>query len=90
MEFILQVVLAALLAGLISVVVGVFKSLSQKVSKLSDKCTYVEAKVDIYLDHAGFDMQKVNSAIKTHLDELMQNGRPSVGCINVKELYKTE
>ena len=88
MGLLMQIVFIALLGALITIVIGVFKCLIQKVSKMSDKCTYLEAKMDIYLDHAGFDVQKVNSTIKDHLVDLMKNNRPSVGCINVKELYK--
>lgn len=89
MESFLQIVLVALLGGLITIVIGVYRSLSRKVNKMSDRTTYIETKVDIYLEHAGFDVRKVNSSIKDHIDELMQNGRPSAGCINIKELYKT-
>jgi len=44
--------------------------------------------VDMLLDHSGFDMRKVNRAIKDNLDEIKRNDKPSVGCINMKELYK--
>ena len=90
MESILLVILIALLGGVITAVLGVFRSLSRKISETADRTTYIEAKMDIYLDIAGLDVQKVNGKIKDHIAELMQNGRPSVGCINVKELYKTE
>jgi len=85
----MQIVFIALLGALITIVIGVYKSLIEKVNKMASRTTYVEAKVDIYLDHAGFDVQKVNRTIKDHIEELMQNNGPSVGCINVKELYKT-
>lgn len=56
--------------------------------KINDRETVVETKLDIFLDHAGFDVNKVNRTIKEHMDELKKNDRPSVGCINVKELKK--
>jgi hypothetical protein len=59
--------------------------------KISNRQTIVETKLDMLLDHEGFDIHKVNKAIKEHkeeLEEMQENGRPSVGCINVKELYK--
>jgi len=90
LESFLQIVLVALIGGLITLVIGVYRSLADKINKTADRTTYIETKVDIYLEHAGFDVHKVNSAIKNHLDELMQNDRPSVGCINVKELYRAK
>lgn len=56
--------------------------------KINDRQTAVETKLDIFLYHAGFDVNKVNRTIKEHMEELKQNDKPSVGCINVKELYR--
>lgn len=68
------------------------------ISKNKDKCenielrqTRIETKLDIFLDQQGFDVMKVNSKIKEHIEELKQNDVPHVGgCIKVKELYKEQ
>jgi len=47
----------------------------------------LQTKMDIYLEHVGFDTQKVNKAIKEHMTELKQNGKPRVGgCIHIDQL----
>lgn len=48
----------------------------------------LETKMDIYLEHAGFSVPKIDRAIKQHMEELQQNDRPAVGCINISQLYK--
>ena len=58
--------------------------------KITEREIVVETKLDIFLDHAGFDVPKVNKTIKEHMNELKKNDKPSVGCINVKELYRTK
>lgn len=79
-----DILVPVLLAGVIALNVGLVKH----TIKMGERVTYVEAKTDIVLDLAGLDLHKVNRAIKDHKEELEQNGRPSVGCINVKSLYK--
>jgi hypothetical protein len=62
--------------------------LTDKFDKIKESQIVVETKLDIFLQHEGFDVPKVNKAIKEHMDELKENGKPSVGgCINITELY---
>ena len=63
-------------------------ALVRYIASVGTRLTVVETKMDIYLDHSGFDVPKVNETIKKNIKELKKNNRPSVGCINVKELYK--
>ena len=56
--------------------------------KIKDREIINETKLDMLLDEKGFDIRKVNKAIKEHMDELKENNTPSIGCINVKELYR--
>jgi hypothetical protein len=42
------------------------------------------------LEIAGLDNRKVNRAIKEHMDELKNNNKPSIGCINIQELYRAK
>lgn len=56
--------------------------------KLLRKLTIVETKQDIYLHEAGFDLNDVNSTIKSHMEELESNGSPSIGCIDVGKLKR--
>jgi hypothetical protein len=58
--------------------------------KISERQVAVETKVDILLEIAGLDNHKVNRTIKEHMEELKQNDKPSVGCINIQELYRTK
>lgn len=58
--------------------------------KIDTRQTILETKLDIFLDHSGFDVQKVNKTINEHMEELKKNNKPSVGCINIKELYRTK
>jgi hypothetical protein len=65
------------------------KEIHKTINKHENDQTRVETKLDIFLEHSGFDMPKVNKAIKEHMAELAEDGKPSVGgCINIKELYK--
>lgn len=57
--------------------------------KIKDRQIINETKLDMLLDEKGFDIRKVNKAIKEHMDELQENNTPSIGCINIKELYRT-
>jgi peptidoglycan hydrolase CwlO-like protein len=92
------VLLALLVSAMgvgIPLVVKEFKELRSRLDKANDerhqiknRQTGVEAKLDMLLHHAGFDVHKVNKAIKEHKEELEENGRPSVGCINITELYQ--
>jgi hypothetical protein len=91
------------LSGIVTVAIGLFvnalrdlrkdlKSQSDNThsqcAKITERQAVVETKVDMLLDHSGFDMRKVNRAIKDNLDEIKKNDKPSVGCINIKELYR--
>lgn len=84
MDIIVSILVGVLLTALITMNVTQLT----KYAKVLERLTYVETKMDIYLDSVGLDIQKVNRAIKEHKEELEQNGRPSVGCISVKSLYK--
>ena len=88
----------AVLLGVITVLLGCgipliikgFGKANDERHKISERQTVVETKLDLLLTHNGFDMQKVNKAIKEHKEELEESqkrGTPSIGCINVKELY---
>ena len=90
MESFFQILIGVLLSGLIALNIALIKIVLNLFNKTKDRLTFVETKVDIYLDAQGLDLNKVNGAIKQHKEELEQNGRPSVGCINVKSLYKEE
>jgi hypothetical protein len=81
-------VLLAVVIALIGVVAKIIHGIHKKCHETSEGLIAVETKMDIYLEIAGLDVQKVNRAIKEHKDELKQNGKPSVGCINIKELYR--
>ncbi len=65
-----------------------FDEAQKHCNKISDRVIVVETKLDIYLDHSGFDIRKVNKAITDNMEELKKNDKPTVGCIHVKELYK--
>jgi hypothetical protein len=77
-----------LLAIIIGAGIPSIAALFRYISKTDTRMTIVETKMDIYLDHAGFDVPKVNETIKKNMKELKKNNKPSVGCINVKELYR--
>lgn len=92
------VLLALLTAALgvgIPLIVKEFKELRSRLDSANDerhqiknRQTGVEAKLDMLLHHAGFDVHKVNRAIKEHKDELDENGSPTVGCLNVEQMYR--
>ena len=65
-----------------------YKELLSKCIKITEKTIALETKLDIYLDQAGFDIAKVDRAIREHIDEIESNDRPTVGCLNIKSLYK--
>jgi len=66
------------------------KYLTEKQLKFAEKLVKLETKMDIYLEHSGFDVSKIEWSIRRHMSELERNDRPTVGCINIKELYKTD
>lgn len=57
---------------------------------LSEKVIEATTKLDMLLDHSGFDVPKTNRKIKESMEELRQNDKPSIGCINIQELYKSK
>lgn len=88
-------VLLAIIVVLIPIFVKEIKDIHKMIhnthsqcDKINERETIVETKLDIFLEHSGFDVPKVNRTIKEHMEELKQNDKPSVGCINVKELYR--
>ena len=93
--YVLLAIVIAILTVFIPMFVREVKDLHKAIDNTHSQCdkinereTVVETKLDIFLDHAGFDVPKVNRTIKEHMKELKKNDRPSVGCINVKELYR--
>jgi hypothetical protein len=80
-------VLLMVVIALIAVGAKVLSDVHSKCNKTSEGLIGVKAKLDILLEIAGLDLHKVNKTIKDH-DELKQNGAPSSGCINIKELYR--
>jgi len=52
------------------------------------KSVVLETKLNIFLEHSGFSIPKVDRAIRDHFEELAQNDTPMVGCIRINELYK--
>ena len=81
-------VLLAVIVVVIPLAVKAFKEVVNHCNKIDQRMTVVETKLDIFLDHNGFDVSKVNKTINEHIGELKKNDKPSVGCINVKELYR--
>lgn len=65
-----------------------YKEVREQCYELKSKSVKLETKMDIYLHHAGFDLPKVDKAIRDHMEELQQNDRPTVGCINISSLYR--
>lgn len=88
MTQLLLILVSALLGGMIAAIVKVYASLGRKCDDLATRTTALEVKMDIYLEHAGFDVPKVNGAIRMHMEELKTKDRPSVGCIDISKLYK--
>ena len=80
-------VLLAILVVTIPLIVRAFNQLNKECRNHSTRMTILETLLAIYLTHAGFDMSKVNKAIRENMDELKLNGGLGVGCINIKELY---
>jgi len=76
------------LAVLIGIGAKVLTNIHKKCDKTSEGLIGVKAKLDILLELGGLDIHKVNKKIKEHMDELKQDGEPSVGCIKIEELYR--
>lgn len=81
-------VLLVVVVALIGIAAKALNDVRNKCNKTSDGLIAVKSKLDILLEVAGFDIHKVNRSIKEHKDELEEDGAPSVGCINIKELYR--
>ena len=98
-EWFLEVVITVLLGVLIAHSWRATRKLDERQrtdhNDLVNKChtlaklmVKVETKTDIYLEHAGFSVPKVDRAILLHLEELERNDRPRLGCLDIRELYK--
>jgi hypothetical protein len=87
-------VLLAIVIAMITVFIPLFvrgmTNTHSQCDKINDREIIVETKLDMLLEIAGFDNHKVNRAIKEHMEELKKNSKPSVGCINIEELYRTK
>jgi len=81
------VVLVVVIA-LIGVAAKVLTNIHKKCDKTTEGLIGVKAKLDLLLELGGLDIHKVNKSINDHMKDLKQNGEPSVGCINIKELYR--
>jgi len=89
--YVLLVIVVVLIPIFIKEIKDIHKMISNthsQCNKISERETILETKLDIFLEHTGFDINKVNRTIKEHMDELKKNDKPSIGCINVKELYR--
>jgi hypothetical protein len=92
----LSIVIAIITVG-IPLFITAFKDVHKAIrnthgqcDKISERQVATETKVDILLEIAGLDNHKVNRTIKEHMEELKQNDKPSVGCININELYRAK
>ena len=83
-------VLLIVIIALIGVAAKVLTDVHKKCDRTSEGLIGLKAKLDILLELGGLDIHKVNSSIKDHMNELKQDGEPSVGCINIKELYRDD
>jgi len=81
-------VLLAIVIALIGVGAKALSDVYKKCDKTTEGLIGVRAKLDILLELSGLDTHKVNNAIEKHTNDLKQNGEPTVGCINLKELYR--
>jgi hypothetical protein len=93
--YVLLVIVIAIITVGIPLFVNAIKDVNKAIrnthgqcDKISERQVAVETKVDMLLEIAGLDNHKVNRAIKEHMEELKNNNQPSVGCINMKELYR--
>jgi len=81
-------VLLSVVIAMIAVGAKGLNDLRNKANRNSEGIIAVETKLDILLEIGGLDTHKVNRSIKEHMEELKQNGKPSIGCINIKALYR--
>lgn len=81
-------ILLPIVIALIGVGAKAINELHKKCDRTNEGLIGVKAKLDILLELGGLDTHKVNKAIEEHKDKLKQNGEPTVGCINIKELYR--
>jgi len=81
-------VLLVIVVALIGIAAKVLTDVSNKCNKTHNGLIVVTTKLDLLLELGGLDNRKVDKAIKEHMEELKQNGKPSIGCINMKELYR--
>lgn len=81
-------VLLSVVIALIAVGAKALTDVGRKSNNHSNRLVAVETKLDMLLEINGLDTNKVNKAIRENMDELKQNGKPSVHCINLKELYR--
>jgi hypothetical protein len=86
-------IITAIIAAGVPVIARAFSKANDERHKISDRQIITETKLNMLLHHAGFDIPKVNKAIKEHkeeLEELQNNGSPNIGCINIKDLYRNK
>jgi len=57
-------------------------------AKIQKRLVVMETKQDIYLTELGFDVHEVNTAIKEHMEELENNEKPSIGCLEIGKLRR--
>lgn len=99
----MEVILNVLVAVLLGIMIGTSAKANQDLKKrhiednnrlqdtcmnLTERLIKLETKTDIFLDHAGFSVPKIDRAIREHMEDLKENDRPTVGCIDYKSLYK--
>ena len=95
--YVLLSIVIAIITVAIPLFVNAIKDINKAVNNTHDQCDNlkereiaVETKLDMLLEIAGLDNRKVNRAIKEHMDELKNNNKPSIGCINIQELYRAK
>jgi len=82
------VVLLAIIVAGIPLIARAFSQVNKKCDKVNNRITIIQTMLIIYLEHAGFDSQKVARALNEHMNEAGPDGGPIIGCINIKELYR--
>jgi len=65
-------------------------NLREDQAKGTIRAVVLETKLNIFLEHSGFSIPKVDRAIREHFEELAQNDGPMIGCIDISKLYKEE
>jgi hypothetical protein len=93
--YVLLSIVIAIITVAIPLFVNAIRDVNKSISNTHGQCDNIkerqiasETKLDILLEIAGLDNHKVNKAIKEHMEELKDNNKPSIGCINMKELYR--